>query len=91
MLTPSACCKVYYSLYLSPEVQVDCLLYRYAGEKGFKHSLLKLNKKVNAIKETMDASNNPTQESQVTSIKILYTLSCSAWFRSTAKMRKCSF
>lgn len=39
----------------------------------------------------MDASNDPTQESQVTSIKVLYTLSFSVWSRSAANMRKGSF
>lgn len=39
----------------------------------------------------MDASNTPTQESQVANIKILYTPSCSAWSRSAANIRKGSF
>lgn len=36
----------------------------------------------------MDASNTPTQEGQVTSIKILYTPSCSAWSRSQLTWEK---
>lgn len=36
MLTPNACCRVYYSLDPSTELQVDYLLYRYAGGKEFQ-------------------------------------------------------